>query len=38
LSIQADLLAGWSVVREWGRIGRAERVRGDPYPDTVAAA
>ena len=21
LSVQADLLAGWSLVREWGRIG-----------------
>jgi predicted DNA-binding WGR domain protein len=27
LSVQADLLAGWTLVREWGRIGRPGRVR-----------
>jgi WGR domain len=27
VSLQADLLDGWSVVREWGRIGRPGRVR-----------
>jgi predicted DNA-binding WGR domain protein len=31
LRLQGDLLAGWSVVREWGRIGRAGRVRVDPH-------
>ncbi|WP_158925582.1 WGR domain-containing protein [Acidisphaera sp. S103] len=25
VSLQADLLDGWSVVREWGRIGRPGR-------------
>ena len=29
VSPQADLLDGWSVVREWGRVGRAGRVRFD---------
>jgi len=27
LALQGDLLAGWCVVREWGRIGRAGTVR-----------
>ncbi len=30
VSIQADLLAGWSLVREWGRIGRPGRVKVEP--------
>jgi predicted DNA-binding WGR domain protein len=41
VSLQADLLDGWSVVREWGRIGRAGRVRVDLHgaltPARVAA-
>jgi predicted DNA-binding WGR domain protein len=27
LDMQPDLFGGWSLVREWGRIGRAGRVR-----------
>jgi predicted DNA-binding WGR domain protein len=29
VGLQADLLDGWSVVREWGRIGRPGRVKAD---------
>jgi len=41
LAVQADTLAGWCVVREWGRIGCAGRVRVDAHGDIepgVAAA
>lgn len=31
VSLQADLLDGWSVVREWGRIGRPGRVKVEPH-------
>lgn len=31
LSVQADLLGGWNLVREWGRIGRAGRVKIDQH-------
>jgi predicted DNA-binding WGR domain protein len=31
LAVQGDLLAGWSLVREWGRIGRPGRVKVDPH-------
>jgi len=27
LDMQPDLFGGWSLVREWGRIGRAGRLR-----------
>jgi predicted DNA-binding WGR domain protein len=37
VSLQADLLEGWSVVREWGRIGRPGRVRVDRHGDAVPA-
>jgi predicted DNA-binding WGR domain protein len=37
MSVQADLLAGWTLVREWGRIGRPGRVRLDPHPDLTDA-
>ena len=33
LAVQADLLAGWSLVREWGRIGSPGRVRVDPHAE-----
>jgi predicted DNA-binding WGR domain protein len=32
LDVQPDLFGGVSLVREWGRIGRAGRLRLDPYP------
>jgi hypothetical protein len=31
LDVQPDLFGGVSLVREWGRIGRASRLRLDPY-------
>ena len=37
LAVQADLLSGWSLVREWGRIGRPGRVRVDPHPELAIA-
>ena len=33
VGVHADLLAGWSVVREWGRIGRRGRVRIEPFTE-----
>lgn len=33
LDVQPDLFGGWSLWREWGRIGRSGTVRHDPYPD-----
>jgi predicted DNA-binding WGR domain protein len=37
LGMQADLLAGWALVREWGRIGRHGRVRADAYSELAVA-
>lgn len=37
LAVQSDLLAGWSLVREWGRIGRPGRVKVDPHPELAIA-
>jgi predicted DNA-binding WGR domain protein len=37
LAVQADLLSGWSLVREGGRIGRPARVRVDPHPELSIA-
>jgi predicted DNA-binding WGR domain protein len=37
LSVQADLWAGWSLVREWGRIGGPGRVRIDPHAELTIA-
>ena len=31
LSVQRTLFGEWELVREWGRIGRAGRMRHDPY-------
>lgn len=38
LDVQPDLFGAWCVVREWGRIGRAGRVRVDPYATEAEAA
>jgi predicted DNA-binding WGR domain protein len=38
VSLQADLLAGWSVVRERGRIGRPGCVRVDRHDGSAPAA
>ena len=32
LDIQPTLFGGWSLVKEWGRIGRAGTVRVQAYP------
>ena len=37
VALQADLLDGWAVVREWGRIGRQCRVRADLHDGLVPA-
>ena len=35
--LQADLMGGWAVVREWGRAGQPGRVRVDLHPELGAA-
>ena len=37
LDLQPDLFGAWGVIREWGRIGQAGRVRIDPYPTAKQA-
>ena len=37
LDLQPDLFGAWGVIREWGRIGQAGRVRIDPYPTAEQA-
>lgn len=37
VALQANLLAGWTVVREWGRIGCAGRVRAVVHGDLALA-
>ena len=37
LAVHADLVDGWSLVREWGRIGRRGRVRVEPFTELAAA-
>ena len=37
LDVQPDLFGAWSLIREWGRIGRAGQVRTIPY-DTAGEA
>ena len=37
LDVQPDLFGGWSLWREWGRMGHSGTVRLDPYPDQTAA-
>jgi predicted DNA-binding WGR domain protein len=37
LAVHADLVDGWLLVREWGRIGRPGRVRVEPYPEQGGA-
>ena len=31
MSVQRDLFGEWELIREWGRIGRAGRLRRDHY-------
>ena len=37
MQLQPTLFGEWSLVREWGRIGRAGQVRVGPYPSRAAA-
>jgi predicted DNA-binding WGR domain protein len=37
LAVHGDLVDGWSLVREWGRIGRRGRVRVEPFTELAAA-
>jgi predicted DNA-binding WGR domain protein len=37
LSVERDLFGEWSLVRQWGRIGRPGRLRCDLYPSAGAA-
>lgn len=37
MQIQSTLFGEWELVREWGRIGRAGRVRHDTYPSAGLA-
>jgi predicted DNA-binding WGR domain protein len=37
MQIQPTLFGEWELVREWGRIGRAGRVRHDAYPSAGLA-
>lgn len=32
LDVQPDLFGGFSLIREWGRLGRAGQVRMENYP------
>ena len=38
MRVEPDLLGGWLLVCEWGRIGSPGRVRTTSYPDEAAAA
>jgi predicted DNA-binding WGR domain protein len=31
MDVQPDLFGGWTLWREWGRLGRGGRLRLDPY-------
>lgn len=37
MSLQPNLFGEWSLVREWGRIGRGGQVKTMPYPDAATA-
>lgn len=37
LDVQPDLFGGWSLWREWGRMGCSGTVRQDPYPTRGSA-
>jgi predicted DNA-binding WGR domain protein len=37
LDVQPDLFGAWDLVREWGRIGRAGRLRIEPYATAAEA-
>jgi predicted DNA-binding WGR domain protein len=37
MSLQPNLFGEWSLVREWGRIGRGGQVKATPYPARAEA-
>lgn len=37
LALQQDLLSGWNLIREWGQLGRAGRIKRDHFPDRESA-
>ena len=37
LDVQPDLFGGWSLVKEWGRIGQPGQIRVVPFPTQDAA-
>ncbi|NIR58598.1 MAG: WGR domain-containing protein [Gammaproteobacteria bacterium] len=37
LILQQDLLEGWTLVKEWGQVGRGTRLRREHYPSREAA-
>lgn len=37
LMLQQDLIAGWTLVREWGQQGYAGRIKRDHFPDRQTA-
>lgn len=37
VAVWPDLFGGFSLVREWGRIGQPGTLRLDPYPDASGA-
>jgi predicted DNA-binding WGR domain protein len=37
LRLAPDLLGGWALLREWGRIGSPGRVRSDSFADAAGA-
>ena len=38
LTVHPDLVSGWTLQREWGRIGSPGRVVIEPFPDEREAA
>ncbi len=37
ISVQSDLLGGFTLIREWGRIGSAGRIRIEHFVDEMMA-
>jgi predicted DNA-binding WGR domain protein len=38
LTVHPDLISGWTLLREWGRIGSPGRVVIEPFPNEYEAA
>jgi predicted DNA-binding WGR domain protein len=38
LDVHADLINGWTLLREWGRVGSPGRVVVEPFEDEAKAA